>query len=356
MKRFFLAFAGLLLGSGWAHSQSVVTLTPSRDASLYSESGSLANGSGEFLFAGRNSMGNTRRALLLFDIAAAVPPGAQVTKAELVLHLSQQTSAAEPTTVSNLNADWGEGASDAPGAEGSGTAAQANDATWTQRYFGTGQSWTAPGGDLGALLDTRVIDGVGDWTFASDDLTASVAGAAQVPWLHFGFCVQGNEASAGTAKRFDSSENANAAFRPRLIVTYSTNCSDPVIACFGAVNSTGFATTLDTHGAPSVFTNDFALEVQFAPPGTNGTFFFGTALANVPFGDGVRCAGGSLYRFGNVTVDASGTAARALDFTTFPGSTIAAGGQRWFQFAYRDLAAGGAGFNASMTQRVAFCP
>lgn len=356
MKRSALAFLALVAGSGLARSQGVVTIPASRDASLYSESGALANGSGEFLFTGRNSMGNTRRALLFFDVAGSLPAGAQVTKAELVLHLSQQTSAAETTTVSSLAADWGEGASDAPGAEGSGTAAQANDATWTERFFGAGQSWTAPGGDLGASLASRVVDGVGDWTFASPDLTASVDGAAQVPFASFGFCVQGNEASAGTAKRFDSSENANAAFRPRLIVTYSTSCTAPTIACFGAVNSTGSATTLGTQGLPSVFTNDFALDAQFAPPGTNGTFFFGTALASVPFGDGVRCAGGSLFRFGNVTVDASGNASRALDLTTFPGSTIAAGGERWFQFAYRDLAAGGAGFNASMTQRVTFCP
>lgn len=356
MKSIVLALVACAASSGLARAQGVVTLVASRDASLYSESGALANGSGEHLFTGRNSMGNTRRALLYFDFSNALPPGAQVTKAELVLHLSQQNSAAETTTVSRVTADWGEGASDAPGSEGSGTAAQANDATWTDRFFGAGAPWTSSGGDFATPLVSRVVDGVGDWTFTSHALTASVQGAIDVPWLHFGYCVQGSEASAGTAKRFDSRENATAAFRPRMVLTYSMNCNASFIECFGVVNSTGFATTLGTRGFPSVLTNDYAFEVQFVPPGASGTFFFGTALTSVPFGDGVRCAGGSLLRFGNVTADASGQASRALDFTTFPGSTIAAGGQRWFQFAYRDLAAGGAGFNASMTLRTTFCP
>jgi len=356
MKRTVLTFLALAASADLARSQGVVTLMPARDATLYSESGATANGSGEFLFAGRNSGGNTRRALVYFDVAAALPPGVQVTRAELVLHLSQQNSAAEPMTVSRLAADWGEGASDAPGAEGAGTAAQTNDATWTERFFGVGPAWTTPGGDFAAPLATTIVDGVGDWTFASQDLTASVEAAAQVPWLHFGYIVHGNEASAGTAKRFDSSENANLAFRPRLVVTYSTNCNAPDIACFGAVNSTGHGALLGTNGLPSVFANDYIFETALLPPGTNGTFFFGTALANVPFGDGVRCAGGTLHRFGNVNADANGHATRRLDFSSFPGSTISAGSQRWFQFAYRDFSAGGAGFNASMTLRVTFCP
>src|SRR4029453_9619768 len=72
---FAVAFAPLVARAG------TVVLVARRDATLIeSASGSLANGAGPFLFAGRTSQSSEsiRRAVLAFDVAAAVPRGALI--------------------------------------------------------------------------------------------------------------------------------------------------------------------------------------------------------------------------------------------------------------------------------------
>ena len=54
--------------------------------------------------------------------------------------------------------------------------------------------------------------------------------------------------------------------------------------------------------------------------------------------------------------DPSGSASRAVDFTTAPASSIAAGSSWSFQYWYRDPLAGGSGFNLSNGLRAAFHP
>jgi hypothetical protein len=48
------------------------------------------------------------------------------------------------------------------------------------------------------------------------DVQAWVNGTAP----NFGWILLGNETPIATAKRFDSSENSNTSFRPRLVVEY----------------------------------------------------------------------------------------------------------------------------------------
>ena len=55
-----------------------VSITPSQDSTIYEEGESLANGGGRFLFAGKTNTGNSRRALLLFDVAGALPANVSV--------------------------------------------------------------------------------------------------------------------------------------------------------------------------------------------------------------------------------------------------------------------------------------
>ncbi|MHC4429144.1 MAG: hypothetical protein ACYS0D_11180, partial [Planctomycetota bacterium] len=49
----------------------VVEIGPSKDSSMFSESGDLSNGAGEYLFAGNTAFGFARRALIAFDVAGA---------------------------------------------------------------------------------------------------------------------------------------------------------------------------------------------------------------------------------------------------------------------------------------------
>ena len=60
------------------------------------ESGSLANGAGDYFFAGETAVGSKRRALLRFDVASAIPAGSTIVSAALVLSLSVACSKAPP--------------------------------------------------------------------------------------------------------------------------------------------------------------------------------------------------------------------------------------------------------------------
>jgi len=63
----------VVLGLAGPAAADIVSLQASKDNSLYSESGSLSNGAGNYFFAGRTNSGNTRRGLIAFDVAAATP-------------------------------------------------------------------------------------------------------------------------------------------------------------------------------------------------------------------------------------------------------------------------------------------
>jgi hypothetical protein len=82
---------------------------------------------------------------------------------------------------------------------------------------------------------------------------------------------------------------------------------------------------------------------------------------SVPFGDGVRCAGGTTFRLlPALAIGATGAVQRPVDFTVAPqpnGQGLILPGSSWhFQFWYRDPMAGGAGFNFSDALSAYFCP
>ncbi len=197
-----------------------VVLEPDRDGTLFSESGALANGAGRYLFSGRTNQGQLRRGLLHFDVAGAVPAGAQVDAAELTLRMNKTIAGASPVGLRRVNSDWGEGDSDASGEEGRGTAAQTGDATWTFARFDS-QPWTA-GGDVAAVDSASASvgpSGLYSWTSAT--LTADVQAFLDAPADNHGWALIGDEAGL-TAKRYFSREEATAADRPMLKVDFTS--------------------------------------------------------------------------------------------------------------------------------------
>jgi len=217
--------AAAAAGPGGAPRQVVtetVSLEASKDNTLYqSELGTLSNGKGEYLFAGNNNNNAPRRAVLAFDVAGTLPPGATVITAELTLQMSKAQLGAPVTAVSlhALQKEWGEGDSDAIGEEGAGALAQPGDATWLHAFFDTA-TWTQPGGDFGAALATTMVGQPGPYRWAATALTANVQAALDNPGGFHGWLVLGDESALGTARRFDSRENATAGNRPRLTITY----------------------------------------------------------------------------------------------------------------------------------------
>ncbi|HMB60158.1 MAG TPA: DNRLRE domain-containing protein, partial [Xanthomonadales bacterium] len=202
-------------------------LEASTDATLYQTEvleEDAANGSGSFIFTGVTKDNLARRAVIRFDVAGAIPAGATIDSVDLTLNVSRVPNPTNLATVGlhRLNGDWGEGASDAPGEEGAGTAPTAGDTTWRHTFF-PGSFWTSPGGDFVGAASASIS--IGDEAVYTWNSTAGMVADVQ-SWLdqpanNFGWIIVANEDETKNAKRFDSRENIGGV-RPSLEVSYTT--------------------------------------------------------------------------------------------------------------------------------------
>ncbi len=200
-----------------------VNLPPTRDGTLYEDSGDLGNGAGQFIFTGMTNQPHIRRAVLHFAVAGgSIPAGSTIDRVLLTLNMSRTAGGATVVNLHRLTTAWGEGASDAPGAEGTGTAAAAQDATWTHTFFDSSM-WATPGGDFVTTSSANAeVAGTGFYTWGSTTtMVADVQSWLDNPSENFGWIVIGDESAPLTAKRFDSRENDIVDNRPKLTVFYS---------------------------------------------------------------------------------------------------------------------------------------
>ena len=124
-------------GTGAQVHADLVSLSATRDAAIYeSFDGSLGNGAGRYLFAGKNNQNRARRSLVHFDVAGLLPTGATITSVRLQLNMSQGSGAASVVSLHRATSDWSTGASNPDDPEGSGTTALAGDATWVNHDLG----------------------------------------------------------------------------------------------------------------------------------------------------------------------------------------------------------------------------
>ena len=204
-----------------------VTLLAARDNTLYqSELGNLSNGAGEHFFVGQTQNGQPRRGLVAFDVAGAMPDGAKIVSATLSLNMSKTSGGQTAVSIHTVQQDWGEGSSNAAGEEGGGANASTGDATWLHPFFNS-SSWSQPGGDFDEVpLATTMVGGNGRYEWSSAELTDAVLSWYTKPLDNFGLLLLGNEATVGTAKRFDTRENNLAANRPTLTILYTI--SEPI--------------------------------------------------------------------------------------------------------------------------------
>lgn len=225
-RRWALTVALAALGAGCpppAPAPVEITIPAEADTTLFeSPAGAIANGAGEFLFTGRTDQGKRRRALLRFDIAGAVPPGAAILEATLRLELTRTISGPVTHRIFVAGSDWGEGASDAPAQEGAGTAPEPGDATWIHTFFDT-QNWPVQGGGDFPEEETRAeftANGLGTYVVSSQRLADDVQAWLDGDPGNFGWIVLGDETAISNAKQWRSRESAVAAERPALIVKY----------------------------------------------------------------------------------------------------------------------------------------
>ena len=136
-------------------------------------------------------------------------------------------------------------------------------------------------------------------------------------------------------------------------------CDEIASYCTALPNSSGLPASIGASGSTSLFANALVLHATNGPPLKNGLFFYGATQASVPWGDGIRCVGGSLFRLPVVTLDASGAVAFPLDVTQHPASggpgAILEGSTWNFQLYFRDPTGGPAGWNTTDAISIAFC-
>jgi len=204
-----------------ANQPVTVPLPIVQDAIVYeSAAGNVANGAGQFLYAGNQSNGLKRRVAIKFNLAG-IPAGATIQEVELALYCNQTSGAATVMPLHRLNADWGEGTSDDSGNESDGTAAMTNDVTWLHRFFSS-QLWTTPGGEFQAAPSATQSVGAANvfHVWSSPGMTADVQGWLNNSGTNFGWIMRGDELTAANTKRFDSRQGGTPANWPQLTVTY----------------------------------------------------------------------------------------------------------------------------------------
>jgi hypothetical protein len=122
-------------------------------------------------------------------------------------------------------------------------------------------------------------------------------------------------------------------------------------------NSAGPGAHMIGINEPSVAANNFSFLVTGLPHNVPGVLFYGTTrlTSSLPFGNGQRWVGGPLQRLPVVFADGTGAAVFNVNFTQAPLNTLLPGDTRYFEFQYRDAAAGGANFNCSDAVEVVLC-
>jgi hypothetical protein len=239
---------------------ATIDIFPSADTTLYeNETGAVGNGSGQHFFAGRtNENSNSlRRGLVEFDLDS-LPSGAVINNASLTLNVSLNQPGSA-VGLHRVTTEWKQGASDANGAEGRGTAAQDRDATWVHSVFSTAL-WQSPGGDfIAAESASETIDGLGAVTWSGTKLTSDVNSWQLDPSSNFGWLLKGDESSLQTAHRFDSRENADPKLHPKLTIDFTV----PNVAPTGIAVSDNRIPS----GATGVFVGEVTVSDADSPDG-----------------------------------------------------------------------------------------
>lgn len=185
-----------------------IRIPADRDATLIEyNAGDTANGSGPSFFTGHTNQAEfgVRRALLHFDVAAALPANALIDSVSLVLYQSSGNAEEGTFSLHRVLSDWGEGASIATG--GSGAAAENNDATWLHTFYDYGY-WVQEGGHFVPYASaTAMVHGKGYYSWESTvHLENNVRFWLQAPEHNFGWLVMGDEETRGSVKSFYSRE------------------------------------------------------------------------------------------------------------------------------------------------------
>ena len=283
-----------------------LTLTPSQDNSIFSESPTFSDAQG-YLYAGETSTaGIFRRGLLAFNVASVLPGGTTIASAQLMMNMNSTAAvSSSPMQLFKLTESWGQGTSGP--SSGSGSPATENDATWTDRFYDPSNPtlWTTAGGThvttRSALSTVGVATGYYTWN-AGSQMLADLQGWLNTPSTNFGWLLEGLESSKSSVRRFDSMTSP-AGVQPMLLLTYLTGgeltwrenwlqtyfgapgtyVSDTANPSGDGLNNLldyayGFSPLVANSGYSSTITNPSAAGIQTGLTTSNGTNTFTTTF------------------------------------------------------------------------------
>lgn len=200
---------------------------------------SLAAGGSDRIIAGGNANGESKRALLRFDLSS-IPAGATVNSATLTIRFLKTTfPVSRSLSLHRITSDWGDQGTGV-GSRGNGAAAAPNDATWVHS-FATNTPWATPGGDFVAapsavVTQTFAITSNPPTSWSSSGMVVDVAGWVSNPGTNFGWLVLSNlETLAGSTVAFHSRESSSSQDRPVLTVVYDVTTAPPSPGAVGSL-------------------------------------------------------------------------------------------------------------------------
>ncbi len=213
----------LVLASGRVGGAEVA-LVPSADTCVFAVAPSNSMGGSLSLAVGGNGKKQPGRGLIRFDITPALPAGATVTAARLVLQVTKDPGSAPPSSfhLHRLLVPWTEGR----GTGNTGSKAAAGEVTWSHRSF-PDTKWSADGGlegvDYVATPSALVaMQDAGEYVLSGPGLVSDVQRWISDPASNQGWMLVSDlETTAFTARRVASREDAARA--PSLILEFTTN-------------------------------------------------------------------------------------------------------------------------------------
>ena len=200
-----------------ASAQTTVTLgTPASqinaDLTVQGGSSGMTDFSTSDVLASKVSSANfIRHMMLKFDTQNFIPANAVIQSARLYLVLKNaESSETRPLTAFGVTQSFVTG-----------------ETNWY--YFRPGQAWTTPGGDLGASFGTTYVGNALGSTYAfdlTDMVQRTVNGEFGSHYTRLALIDTGGS-NSGNYREFHSTRAANAAARPRLVITYVTSAPPP---------------------------------------------------------------------------------------------------------------------------------
>lgn len=217
------AFLAILvcLGASERINAATAVLRPVADTSLHEQVPTNNVGGGSTILAGTTAQGRRTRALIRFDVSAALPAQAVIRSARLDLTMVADASGGAGILgirIHRMLVPWTEGTKTG----NQGEPAEGGETCWNWRVFPT-VAWSRPGTTPGIEYEasasaSTIVGGLGEWSWkgnlVEDVRLWATNTAANLGWL----LISDPDGVARTARRFASREDPDQP--PALVVDY----------------------------------------------------------------------------------------------------------------------------------------